>query len=222
MRRTKRRRGPERKKKPPKQSGGDIEYTPPAEALINTPLPIYVKVGADIGAISAKLRYKPFGETKWLSVKMKTLKTGFAGVVPCSQVTTTGKLRFYVIFKDKGGDPVATVGRLKAPLEITIKNKIDGKQPALPGEKPPKKCTSVECPPDFPGCKSGPSKVGWGGSCEESKQCRDGLKCVNGSCEKGSGDDDDDDDDDATSSAKGGKLPKNLITIGAQIDDFEA
>ena len=151
---------------------------------------------------------------------MRKMASGFGGTVPCNQVTTTGKLRFYVIFKDQAGDPVMTVGRLKSPLEITIKNKIDGEQPALPGKKPPKKCTSVECPPDFPGCKStGPAKVGWGGTCKETSECRDGLACTNGSCEKDeSGDGGDSSDGGSSSSGGSGSLPKNLVSLAAQLD----
>ncbi|MCA9624756.1 MAG: hypothetical protein KC731_37290, partial [Myxococcales bacterium] len=113
---------------------------------------------------------------------------------------------------------IATAGTRKRPLVVKIKNQIDGKQPSLPGEKPPEACqTAADCPPDFPGCT--PTKTpgggkGWGASCEENKECREGLICLNGFCEQGEAGDDDDDDDDG----KSGDAPLNFFTLGAQFD----
>ena len=198
--------------------GGDLEFNAPDEALVNTPLPLFVKVPEDMGAESLKVRYKPFGGTKWLSVKMSQGKGGFAGIIPCKEITTTGELKLYVVVKDKEGDPIATAGTRKAPLIVEIRNEIDGDQPNLPGEDPPEKCAAAaDCPPDFPGCSpgGGPSGEckGWGASCESNGECCDGYGCLNGVCEQGAGDDD---DDDGPSSPD--DYPKNLISLGLQID----
>ena len=130
------------------------------------------------------------------------------------------------------GDPIATAGTLKQPHEIQIKNKIDGDQPALPGQDPPKKCqVKADCPPGFPGCgSSGGGKSdetkgsgkkkrgtkGWGATCEASKECQAGFICLNGSCEMGEDDSDDDDDDSSDSSDDGS--PKNYASLGIQLD----
>ena len=149
---------------------------------------------------------------------MKKMKDGFGGVIPCSQLSTTGELKLYIIVKDKEGDPIATAGTRKEPLTVEIKNKLDGDQPSLPGQDPPEQCVAKgDCPPDFPGCTpsgGGRGDKGWGASCDETKECRAGLVCLNGSCEQGEGDDDDDDDDDDGPSG----APKNIVSLGVQLD----
>ncbi len=76
-----------------------------------------------------------------------------------------------------------------------------------------------DCPPDFPGCTPSGDGArgdkGWGASCDKSKECREGLICLNGSCEQGEGDDDDDDDDDDGGLAG---APKNIVSLGIQLD----
>ena len=171
-------------------AAGTVDWQPPAEGQVNTPLPLFIPVEEGLGAESAKLRYKPFGETKWLATSMKKMDGGFGAVVPCAQVTTTGKLKLYIFLKDKEGEPVAQAGTAKAPLEVTIKHKLDGEQPTFAGEDAPKKCSSVECPPDFPGC--GDAKVaagtrgnkGWGATCVDTNECQSGFSCQKGSCEQ--------------------------------------
>ena len=237
----------DRPKKKPKKSDDEsedsaaasaVDWKPPAEGQVNTPLPIFIPVEEGLGAESAKLRYKPFGETKWLATSMKKMSGGFGAVVPCAQVTTTGKLKLYVFLKDKDGEPVAQAGTAKTPLEVTIKNQLESDQPTFPGEDAPKKCSSVECPPDFPGC--GDAKIaagqrgnkGWGATCEKTEECQTGFSCQNGSCEQSeegpkgesegstegeSSGDGGDEPSDATPRA-GVALPLNLVTAGLQID----
>ncbi|MBI4702478.1 MAG: hypothetical protein HY744_15270 [Deltaproteobacteria bacterium] len=177
--------------KPEAPVGGEMAYEPPEEALVNTPLSIFIRVAEELGATKVKLRYKPFGGTKWLAAAMKKMEGGFGGVIPCADLTTTGKVRFYIVLTDEEGDPVATAGSLDNPFSVAIKNELEGEQPTLPGEKPPKTCVAKEdCPPGFPGC--GPAKgteqrgeKGWGDSCEKTEECKAGFICLNGSCEQG-------------------------------------
>jgi hypothetical protein len=202
------------------KTASELPYEAPKEALVNTPLPIFIEVGEDLGAASAKLRYKVFGGLKWQSVNMKKMGKGFGGMIPCADITTTGKLRFYIILKDKDGDPVATSGSLQSPHEAMVKNKLDGEQPSFPGEEPPKRCLDkADCPPGFPGCEPKPAggrgTKGWGASCDKTEECREGLVCLNGSCEQG-GDDEKPDGDGAPSTP--GEMKKNLITLGGQVD----
>ena len=206
--------------------GGSVDWKPPSEALVNTPLPIFIPVEEGLGAESAKLRYKPFGENKWLSVPMKKMAGGFGALVPCAQITTTGKLKLYIFLKDKAGDPVAQAGSSKAPLDVTIKNELEGDQPSFPGEKSPKKCSTVECPPDFPGCGDKPKggergNKGWGASCDKTEECKEGFSCLNGSCEQGGG------EEPPTGGGGSGPGPKdagdhalkkNIISLGVEFD----
>jgi hypothetical protein len=202
----------------PATAGGDLEYEPPEEAQVNTPLPIFIKVPDDIGADKVKLRYKPFGGTEWQSIDMKAQGGGYAGVIPCADLTTTGKVRLYIIVMDPDGVPIATAGSLKEPHVVSIKTEIEGEQPALPGEEPPAKCILKEdCPPNFPGCgkPKGTQRgdKGWGASCEQTQECKAGYICLNGSCEEG--EDDGAGEDDTSGGAGGGT---HMISIGGQFD----
>jgi hypothetical protein len=188
------------------EGGGDFAWTPPKEGAVNTPLAIFIKVPDDIAASKVTLHYKPFGAGKWLSENLKRIKDGWGGIIPCKQLSTTGELELRILISDETGDLLGSAGTRRKPHSVQIKNKITGAQPALPGQRPPQKCaTAADCPPDFPGCGPGEGDddddgggrgdKGWGSTCEETKECRKGLICLNGSCEPGEGDDDDDDDD---------------------------
>lgn len=202
---------------------GDVPYDPPEEALVNTPLPIFIRVGEEIGVGDAKLRYKPFGGTQWQSVNMQRVGDGFGGIIPCRDLTTTGKVRFYIILKDNEGDQIASAGTLNSPHSVLIRNEIEGDQPNLPGKEPPKKCTGgpADCPPDFPGCGPGATppapggqrgNKGWGATCDTTQECKEGYICLNGSCEQG----DDGPVDDPKKPSSGG--PKNFVSLNFQLD----
>ena len=194
----------------PKPAGGDLEYEPPEESVVNTPLPIFIKVPADLGASKVTLRYKPFGGTQWNKLEMEAMAGGFGATIPCAELTTTGKVRFYISVADDEGSVIATAGTLKRPHETKVSNELEGEPPTFPGEDAPRKCTAVtECPPDFPGCAT--EGVGWGGSCNEKRKCGVDLMCKDGVCET----------DDGTGGDGGGDddaIKKNWIALGAQLD----
>jgi hypothetical protein len=198
--------------KPVKPGGGDIDHTPIAEQVINTPVPIYVEVPEDLGVDKVTLRYKPFGAPKWKSLEMPKIGDGFGAEIPCEDVTTTGDVKYYIIAKDAEGNPAGTAGTLKEPHKVAIKNDIEGDAPSLPGKKPPTKCAAKEdCPPGLPGCPDAGAKrgdKGWGASCEQTQECSAGLVCLNGSCEEGT----------EGPKPSDGKGPKNIVSAGAQLD----
>ena len=200
----------------PKPSG-DLVHTPPAEQLVNTPVPIYIEIPDDLDASKATVQYKPFGGAKFKPLEMKKSGDGFGAVIPCEDVTTTGDIRYYIIATDDAGAPVGTAGSKKDPFKVAIKNDIEGDPPSLPGKKPPEKCRVKEdCPPGLPGCpdpkSSGPrGDKGWGASCEATKECKDGLVCLNGSCEEGK-------DDSSGGSKASGPGKKNIISLTGQLD----
>ncbi|MEJ7728929.1 MAG: hypothetical protein WKG00_06925 [Polyangiaceae bacterium] len=194
-------------------AGGDFEHTPITEQAINTPVPVYVEIPEDLGVDKVTLRYKPFGGTKWKSLEMSKVGSGFGGEIPCADVTTTGDIRYYIIAKDPEGNPAGTSGSLKEPHKVAIKNDIEGDPPSLPGKKPPQKCAAKEdCPPGLPGCPEAGAQrgdKGWGASCEQTPECQAGLVCLNGSCEEGT---------DTGGDKKPGKGPKNILSAGLQLD----
>ena len=133
---------------------GDFAHTPLAEAPINTPLPIFAEVPDDIGATKVVVRYKPYGGNKWQTLQLKKIENGFGGEIPCSDITTTGDVRYYIIATDDQGLSLAQAGSLKEPFRVPVKNKISGDAPSLPGKNPPKACAAAqECPPGLPGMR---------------------------------------------------------------------
>jgi len=192
--------------------GGDFNHTPVPEQAVNTPVPVYVEVPDEVGASKVTLRYKPFGATKWKNQEMQKMGEGFGAEIPCEDVTTTGDIKYYIIAKDADENPAGSAGSLKEPYKVAIKNDIEGDAPSLPGKKPPDKCAAKEdCPPGLPGCP-GPGAAkhgdkGWGASCEASTECKEGLVCLNGSCEEGK---------EGPAKPTGGK--DNILGIAGQFD----
>lgn len=192
-------------------AAGDISHTPVSEQAVNTPVPVYVEVPAELEAAKATLRYKPFGAPKWKSVDMEPMAQGFGVEIPCEDVTTTGDIQYYIIVKDGAGDPVGTAGSLKAPHRVPIKHTVE-QEPSLPGQEPPARCAAKEdCPPGLPGCPEDDGERGdkdVGESCEETVECQSGLVCQNGTCEEGP------DDDEGADSAGN----RNVLGLWGQID----
>lgn len=185
-------------KPPPEPTGdkkpaGDLNHTPPAEQVVNTPVPIYIEIPDEVGAVKVTLRYKPFGGNKWKTLEMPSIGDGFGAEIPCEDVTTTGDIKYFIIAKDDAGDPVGTAGSMKEPYKVPIKNEIEDEPPPLPGKKAPEECKAKEdCPPGLPGCPGGPSgeargEKGWGSTCEQTQECKSGLVCLNGTCEEDTG-----------------------------------
>jgi hypothetical protein len=200
---------PEKPEKPAgKAPGGDLSHTPVTEQSVNTPVPVYIEVPADLDAKKVTLRYKPFGGTAWKTIEMKKVGEGFGAEVPCDDVTTTGEIKYYISALDGSGSAIATAGTLKEPYKVMIKNEIEGEAPHLPGKKAPKACVDrANCPPGLPGCpeaKRGEKDVG--GTCDTTTECKEGLACMNGTCVE-------DKDSPATGAGK-----RNLITLGVALD----
>lgn len=197
---------------------GDASHTPPPESPVNTPLPLYIEPSDEVPLSKVTLRYKPFGATQYKSVEMKKMGKGYGAEIPCEDVTTTGDIKYFFAFTGTDGEPADGLGSSKEPFRTTIKNEIEGEAPKLPGKKPPSQCKAKEdCPPGLPGCESkkgggGPrGDKGWGSSCEQTQECKEGLMCLNGTCEedKGGGDGKED---------PSKKKRMNLVSVGAQID----
>jgi len=198
-----------------KKPGGDLAHTPVVEQAVNTPVPVFIEIDEDITVEKATLRYKPFGASKWSSVEMTRMDGGYGAEIPCSDVTTTGDIKYYIVVTDDSGEQLKA-GSQRDPYRVAIKREIEGDEPSLPGKKPPRQCAAKEdCPPGLPGCGSGKEKrgeKGWGASCEADQECQVGLICLNGSCEEGKRDGGDD------GSKPAGKGKKNIVGLSGQLD----
>ena len=167
---------------------GEMQCTPEV-GEVQTRRPIPVSCTTDEDAVKAEVRYKEFGGDHWKTVHMHKHGKFFQGTVPCSATKLAGPLRVYVRAKDSSGDTVDQWGSKSKPAEFKIVPKTDAEAPSFPDRDPPDRCAEdVECPPGLPGCKSGGGGEshgtrGWGDTCEESSECKEGLLCLNGSCE---------------------------------------
>ncbi len=163
---------------------GSMECTP-GTVDVQTRRPIPMSCTTEEDAVKAELRYKEFGGEKWKTIKMKKKGDFFQAEIPCSATMLAGALRVYVRAHDASGDVIDTFGTKSKPFEFNIVPKTDAEPPAFPDWDPPARCAEeVECPPDFPGCKSGGGgSKGWGASCDSTSECQSGLACVDGSCE---------------------------------------
>jgi hypothetical protein len=170
------------------QPTGDFVHTPPAEALVRTPLPIYVEYSGSEELTRVIAKYKGFGQSEWKTLELKKIDSAYGAMIPCKDVTQ-GVMRYFVQGFSDQHDPVANSGTRAKPFSVAVNLQITGLAPALPGEEPPEQCADTgECPPDFPGC-GGKKKPG-GEECSKDAECESGScsddKCVE---KKGSGED---------------------------------
>ncbi len=175
--------GPKPKKPASEDVTGDMDCQPrPNEVETRRPVPLSCTTEED--AVRAEIRYREFGGDTWKTVKMAKRGDVFQGEIPCSATQMAGALRFFVRAQDAAGDAVDSFGSRSKPVEINIVNQTEEEAPAFPDKDPPARCAeAVECPPDFPGCKSGGGTKAWGASCGASSECESGLSCINGTCE---------------------------------------
>lgn len=177
---------------PPPQ-GGDFAHTPPSEALVRTPLAIYVEYpGSDtLGRVIVK--YKAAGMNDWKAVDLRKIGDGYGGLIPCKDVTQ-GTMQYYIQGFDPHDQPLAMSGSRTAPFTVEVTAQISGAEPSLPGRPPPEQCGgggdegaassgggggSTDCPPDFPGCKAPKKEVGR--KCSKDDECATGL-CYDDRC----------------------------------------
>jgi hypothetical protein len=180
------------------QPTGDFAHTPPTEALVRTPIPVYVEYSGSEALARVIVKYKGIGMTDWKPLELPKLDAGFGALIPCKDVTQ-GTMSYYVQGFNAANDPVATSGSRNKPFTVPVKATIAGSPAALPGQDPPKQCgelAGAECPPDFPGCNN---KKDSGEDCDKDTQCKSGS-CVGGKCaEKKAGGEDCSKDDECAS-----------------------
>jgi hypothetical protein len=170
------------------QPTGDFVHSPPTEALVRTPLPVYVEYSGSEELTRVTVKYKGFGQPDWKTIELKKSDSGFGAMIPCKDVTQ-GLMQYFVQGFTDQHDPVATSGTRTKPFTVPVSLQITGPAPSLPGEEPPEQCADTgECPPDFPGC-GGKKKPG-GEDCAKDADC-ESSSCVDDKCvdKKASGED---------------------------------
>jgi hypothetical protein len=156
-------------------SSGDIVHQPPAEGVIQTPLPIYAELVPGVTATKLQVRYKT-ATGDWESADMAKVGTGYGVEIPCKGVGSSPRELQYIIQAYDKQDVVAFSGSRTAPHKVLIKARFEGAPPSLPGGSPPTQCVE-ECPPGFPGCGAGE-----GAECTATEDCKQGLVCKNDMC----------------------------------------
>lgn len=208
--------GPSGASGPGAPSGG-LLHVPPKRQKVQTPLPLYVEIGADLGVTRVIVRFKPVGSTEWKTAQLGKTGEGFGGEIPCADIANReGEFQYFIQALDANGDLVAASGRSVTPHSVAIVKKLEGEAPHLPGEPPPEACRpgsaplesasggaateASDCPPGFPGCHSeGPA------SCESKDDCTAGEDCVDRVCQKGGED-------------EHRPYKKNWLSVGVQAD----
>ena len=114
----------------------------PAEQRVNTPVPIYFEPPEGTRVRAATLQYKAFGATNYKKASMRRMGAGFAYEVPCTEVATTGHLKYFIELVGSDGEPLDSIGSKIAPLRVRIKVDLEGGPPSLPGQEPPRQCPS--------------------------------------------------------------------------------
>jgi hypothetical protein len=161
------------------QPTGDFTHTPPPEALVRTPLPVYVEYTGSEELSRVTVKYKGFGGD-WKTIELKKSgDSGYGALIPCKDATQ-GLMQYYVQGFNGQNDPVATSGTRTKPFTVPVSAQITGPNPSLPGEEPPEQCQdSGECPPGFPGC--GGKKKATGEECAKDDDC-DSNSCSDEKC----------------------------------------
>jgi hypothetical protein len=186
------------------QPTGDFTHTPATEALVRTPLPVYVEYSGTEELSRVTVKYKGFGMTDWKTIELKKTDSGFGALIPCKDATQ-GLMQYYVQGFNGQNDPVATSGTRGKPFTVPVTAQITGPNPSLPGEEPPEQCADTgECPPDFPGC--GGKKKPAGEECAKDSDC-ESNSCSDEKCadKKSTGDDCAKDDECSSGTCSSGK-----------------
>ncbi len=166
---------------------GGLSCTP-SVTNVETRRPIPVQCSSDEEATAMELKYKAFGSDSWKTMPMQKKGDSFRAQIPCTATNIAGALKIYVRAKDAQGDQVDSWGSKGAPIVINLAEKVDEEPPSFDDGEAPARCAAKEeCPPDFPGCGGGGSGEvtgkDWGASCENSRECKAGLLCEEGTCQ---------------------------------------
>lgn len=163
----------------------------PGAMSVQTRRPIPVSCQTEQNARSAELVYQEPGSSEWHRVTMAVAGGLIRGEIPCVSTDNAGRLRWYVIVKDVSGKLVDGFRSADDPVVMPLAEQVSEVPPSYPGQPAPERCAknaSVDCPPDFPGCEDKQDRTcgekDYGVSCSSSSECKCGLLCSEGICER--------------------------------------
>jgi hypothetical protein len=110
---------------------------------VNTSLPLFFQYSGSASIARVNLKYKGSKTGDWKRLELRRIKGGWAGLIPCGDVTV-GVMRYWVVGLDSGGDAVASSGDPKEPFTVPIREEIASEPPHLPGKPAPRQCAEGE------------------------------------------------------------------------------
>lgn len=125
------------------------------------------------------VRYLEFGESKWHEMELLSVEpSGSQGrdaqrmhaLLPCSATAYSGPLRFYIVALGPDARVVESLGSMRSPLVLDVRDDASVTHALPNGNKPPSCKQQASCPPGFP-CAA------LGESCEVEGDCKEGLSC---------------------------------------------
>ncbi|MGH7270073.1 MAG: hypothetical protein ACREJ3_06540, partial [Polyangiaceae bacterium] len=109
----------------PQPPAGDFVHTPPPEAPVRTPLPIYFEYSGSEDLAKVIVKYKGTGMSEWKSLELPTSDAGYGALIPCADVKA-GLMRYYVQGYNDKNDPVAASGSKKQPFSVPVNATLIG------------------------------------------------------------------------------------------------
>ncbi len=166
---------------PPASGEKGLSCTPGARELA-TRYPVPVSCAFEGTADKLQLFFAgPSGD--WKRLTMNEQDGSQQAQVPCSATQSPGTLRIYVRARSEQGKTVAQWGTRQEPIEFTLVSESSEAPVSFPNQEAPARCEeSEECPPDFPGCKSGTPGGGEPSGCETDQDCDESSTCQAGTC----------------------------------------
>ncbi len=163
---------------------GNLDHTPAAEQLTQTPIPVFVRAGPDSNIEKVTIFYRSIGMERPKSTELQRADGGFAYLIPCSDVFEPA-VEYFLVATGDDDKEVGYAGTAEAPISVPIVTVRSGPAPSLPGQPPPRRCSAAmdnECPPGMPGCHG---SAGLGDSCRADSDCQSGMICSDDFCTLG-------------------------------------
>lgn len=125
--------------------GIELVHFFPTEQAVHRSIPFYVELPDEYEKWKVFLRYKLFGGLKWTKVEMKKHGRGRVAEIPCLEVDTAGRLRYYLEVDNADNEIEELIGSRKEPFSLEVRQEIKSGQPVIEGWPLPTRCV-IESP----------------------------------------------------------------------------